>query len=305
MKTICFLLLCLPLTVFAQLNKGMIYADDFESYPVNYGYIDSNNSWYIGHPSKAVFDSAHTGNIAIFTDTSYYRVNDSSSFTILVIPDRICQGALSFWHKINSAAGCDGGYIEVRFNEDTVWHNLVHDSTGQLQYGNYLYAATDTIKGGIPAFSGSTSHWVNTWFEWNWWIPVKGNPFFADSLLIKFTFKSDSIPDNMDGWIIDDIEFNIANWGSCSSIEEYGLSDDMLAVYPNPACSEITIDNKNTLNLASAEILNTLGQTVLMQTLGAERKTHINISGLPDGLYLLTVSDVNGNRLVKRIMKRR
>lgn len=69
-----------------------------------------------------------------------------------------------------------------------------------------------------------------------------------------------------------------------SSVDELN-SMKSLSFYPNPASTEININNPNGFNF-QIEIINTFGQSVLKQ----ENKNKIDISCLPNGLYLIHIN---------------
>jgi len=72
-----------------------------------------------------------------------------------------------------------------------------------------------------------------------------------------------------------------------------------VSIYPNPAHNEITITG-NGLNTIT--ISNTIGQIVQTRhaTTGQER---IDISYLPPGIYLVTVTGTGGSKTVSKIIK--
>lgn len=70
-------------------------------------------------------------------------------------------------------------------------------------------------------------------------------------------------------------------------------------VHPNPATGIVTIMGKN---LAQAEVFNTLGQQVATAT-GEGETLHIDIANLPAGIYFVSVTDAEGRKCVKRVVK--
>lgn len=70
-------------------------------------------------------------------------------------------------------------------------------------------------------------------------------------------------------------------------------------IYPNPAQESLTISG--TLPLEEIRILNTMGQEVRHICRPAETDINLNISGLPSGVYFLTVQN-GGKTLVKKLL---
>ena len=70
-------------------------------------------------------------------------------------------------------------------------------------------------------------------------------------------------------------------------------------VYPNPTTGQVTITGKG---LRQAEVVNTLGQRIITVT-GEGDKLHIDMNGKPAGIYLVTVTDAEGRKCVKKVEK--
>ncbi|MBQ6305276.1 MAG: T9SS type A sorting domain-containing protein [Bacteroidales bacterium] len=69
--------------------------------------------------------------------------------------------------------------------------------------------------------------------------------------------------------------------------------------FPNPTNSMVTITGEN---LRHAELLNVLGQQVLsVQSKGNE--LHIDMTALPSGVYFVTVTDEEGRKCVRKVVK--
>ena len=70
-------------------------------------------------------------------------------------------------------------------------------------------------------------------------------------------------------------------------------------LHPNPTTGLVTITGKD---LKQAEVLNTLGQRVANATGESERIT-IDISSLPTGIYFVNVTDKEGRKCVRKVVK--
>jgi len=282
--------LMLTNTTFAQCD----YIIDFDSsYSENNHIIidtlsNPNNIWQIGVPDKTVFDSAYSLIHAIVTDTlNYYPVNDTSYFIL----KHIRQGEfgengslqLNFWFKFNSDTLTDYGMVEASIDNGLSWINLLTDDvTYNLQWLEPK-----------PVLTGNSNGWEHFALELNMLTYELG---YSDTLLYRFTFISDSVQTNKDGWMIDD--FQLADWWEV--IKEYSNSD-LIDIYPNPAKGEISIVNSSkTTNDYQAEIIDIAGKTVFKEEI---KSSKLRLD-LPNGLYLIKLSNKENIYIKKLIIKK-
>jgi basic membrane lipoprotein Med (substrate-binding protein (PBP1-ABC) superfamily) len=79
-------------------------------------------------------------------------------------------------------------------------------------------------------------------------------------------------------------------------MEEFSISEPLkLAIYPNPAVEQISIDGAISQN-ARFSIVNTMGLTVKT---GEASQKKIDVANLSAGLYILTVQDLEGVKSTK------
>ena len=218
-------------------------------------YLDSSgqNIWQIGQPQKSFFDSAWSAPNALVTDTvNTYPSNNTSYFYL-----NNTYTSTNIWfcilHKYDTDTLKDGGYIEVSRDSGATWINILYDTTSSSMYDvtpgrNFYYNCTlpnsgsgnvieatynfycydDTLYNGQTGFSGNSGGWVYSSFTWHY-TPVKSNnvdfPF-----LLRFTFISDSIDNNKEGWLIDNIGVFYIDLGT--SVQEHKVSN--MKVSPNP-----------------------------------------------------------------------
>lgn len=279
--------LMLANTTFAQWN----YIIDFDSpYSENNHIIidtvtNPNNIWQIGIPDKTVFDSAYSLTHAIVTDTlNYYPVNDTSYFILKHIRPGNQGGneslQLNFWFKFNSDTLTDYGMVEASIDNGLSWINLLTDDvTYNLQWLEPK-----------PVLTGNSNGWEHFALELNMLTYELG---YSDTLLYRFTFISDSVQTNKDGWMLDD--FQLADWWE--GIEEYSNSN-LINIYPNPTKGEISIENNNeqTQNY-NIEIVDISGKTILKKDIQLN-KLRLD---LPNGLYFIKLSSEE-NIYMKRLI---
>ncbi|PWK19661.1 T9SS type A sorting domain-containing protein [Xanthomarina spongicola] len=84
------------------------------------------------------------------------------------------------------------------------------------------------------------------------------------------------------------------------SIETPTIQDIEMTMYPNPVKDVLNISFKNGNEPNTIVVYNILGATVKRFNKGS----HFDLSDLNPGMYLVKVSDSNGNKIVKRIIKK-
>ena len=90
-------------------------------------------------------------------------------------------------------------------------------------------------------------------------------------------------------------------WGQTSltdGIEETEATASA-TLHPNPTTGLVTITGEN---LKAAEVFNTLGQNVATAT-GEGETMQVDLSGLPTGVYFVNVTDKDGRKCVRKVVK--
>ena len=314
---ISFFLVCFFNNSFSQIDPGnhiyIIDSCDFES-PCNMMVLDTSitgNIWQIGSTIKPFFDSAHSPVKAIMTDTiNVYPSKNQSCFDLYI--STICpfNPLITFWHKYQTDSLKDGGYIEVSHDNGITWKNVVYDTScfsynGGTPNRENFYTASDTISGGIPAFSGTSNGWVLSKIQWIWWIPIMKSNYFSpgDTMIVRFHFSSDSIQTNKAGWIIDDLTlYNVDFPGGIN--ETPSVNKDIL-VSPNPlsdACVFRCLAKSDLIS--SLEVIDVMGRSVFSQNKILVPELKLSRNSLPTGIYFYTISLNNHQRVSgKLIMK--
>lgn len=237
----------------AQRQEYIWNTIDFEE-PCEYVEIDtsSQNIWEIGKPSKILFDSAYSITNAIITDSiNNYPINNYSYFDLYIgyfnidwYPEDIF---IEIKHKFDTDTLKDGGYITVSYDMGSTWRNIIMDSVyGEVSPGwegsgsKNLYSEDDRLFNGEYGFSGNSKEWISTWFCWHL-IPVKSSKdFIGDTMIIRFNFISDSIENNKEGWMIDNIKLYSEDLGG-------GIDSSMpleFKIFPNPMKDFAFVDVK-------------------------------------------------------------
>ena len=82
-------------------------------------------------------------------------------------------------------------------------------------------------------------------------------------------------------------------------VKEHPTEKEFCIVYPNPTTGMFTVTG---MNLQQAEVFNMLGQK-LLGVKGIGDEFQINIAALPSGIYFVTVTDEEGRKCVRKVVK--
>lgn len=278
MKKILFALI--SLTSPASYIVGQVYYTDFDNINTINLDIDSvanpNNVWEIAHPSKDTFTVAYSGLNAIITDKSNpYPTNDTSSFVITHVAGQRLEYFsildIAGWYYVNADTLTDLGYIEFSQDFGATWYYA--DSI----HGYSSFGGNEVI----PTFTGNSNGW--RFFHYGLHSPAPC--IMGDTVLIRFTFMSDSVQTNKDGLMFDDLM--LEDW--IEGVQETDLNICNLFVTPNPATTQITVETP-TEKLSDAKIVlyDLVGCEVLSVPVSGEQTT-FSVEDSPAGMYFLTV----------------
>lgn len=251
---------------------------------------NQNNIWQIGQPSKIIFNEAYSIPNSIVTDTlNYYPINDTSSFIITHVRPGDQGGnetlQLNFWFKSNSDTLTDYGTVEASIDNGQSWINLLTDD---VTY-NFQWLSTK------PVLTGNTDDWQQFALEMNMLTYELG---YSDTILYKFTFISDDINNDKEGWMIDNLWF-ADEWESIETIRPHFNS----SVIPNPVNKYGILRFENDQQIKNKiEILNLNGQVIeAIET--NSNKIEIHILDLIQGVYIYRITNERGSSFGKFIIK--
>lgn len=249
-----------------------------------YFYIDttqSNNIWQLGTPSKTIFNTAYSPPLALVTDTlNTYPNNNTSSFSFTVWTN--CNWfSIFFWHKIHTDSLEDGGIIEYSIDGGTTWNNIIN--SGYTLWNFYSNSDTISSNSNKPGFTG-TYNWISSGFD---------GPVLNNTVEYRFTFTSDSINNNKDGWIIDDISIS----GIMVGINEV-IENSTIQVFPNPTSDFISVKISETTRFEELAIKDILGRTIV-----TTNHATINLAHLETGIYFAEITTDKG-KFTKQIVRK-
>ena len=245
-----------------------------------------NNIWQIGIPQKSIFNSAYSLPRAILTDTiNYYPNNCNFSFFIGggYYSDAIFA-VLEFKYKIDCDTINDYGKVEGSIDAGVTFNNLLPFLSVYDSNDNQINITDDTI-----VFTGKS----NGWYTAKYLLPVV--PSINDSIIFKYSFHSDSIQNNRDGWIIDNV-----NWGLV--LEAIENKNSLFKIFPNPTDRSLNIITQEKIDKIIIE--NIAGQ--LVREIKKPRvPISINIEDLPSGIIFMKFYSLDNNLIcVEKILKR-
>jgi len=240
------------------------------------------NVWQIGQPQKEGFSSAYTAPNAIVTDTmNFYPVNNTSVF---LIRNNVTMGTyyglsvFGGYYNVQSDSLHDYGTMEFSPDNGTTWINLITDTVFTT---NYTWWTTK------PVLTGRSNGWK--YFEIL--LADIGSAFnihLGDTVIYRFTFKSDTIPENLGGLMYDNICFT----DFVEGITETRFKPLKSTIFPNPSNDAFTIKFENpqteTFQLA---IYSEKSKLVYSDNSVSQNKILINASTLMPGIYFYKLTN--------------
>lgn len=302
MKPLILLLALLPTLSFSQWFEEYPYTTylDFDTeLNLEYVYPDTvanpTNIWQIASPNKVVFtDASSSPNVIVTDSVNSYPINDTSSFIIFhEITTGFDYGSeLTGKYFVDSDAGNDFGKIELSPDNGASWVLISDDTLVYSDWDGELVAWPSDIYDSRTMsdslnFSGETEEWesfridlygASEIFEWE----------VEDTVLLRFTFISDSIFDDKDGLMFDDLVLR--------DLLTFGIDEERtiaLTIYPNPTSDIIYLDAPNE-NIERVEVFSIEGRRVYSSN---SELLEIDVSNFPVGSYHVKVYTQQGAAL--------
>jgi len=290
---------------YAQKSFGDLIPFDsifFEHNTLPY-FIDQTPSpqdrWQVGHPSKTYFNSSCSLPLAIVTDTlNPYGVNlDCSFYFSFRIGPEGGANYLEFKHKYDSDTLNDYGMVEVSYDHGLNW-KVLKDSGCNDGSCVMLFWRPDQVLSTAQQIthviypSGHSNGWIKSTFIWWWWMPVDKNSagFPPDSIYIRFSFHSDDIQNNREGWMIDNIITGVMDVGSgvSSNQSEYNIS-----VFPLPLRDVSRVKLPDNLPACDFFIYDALGRIIYSRHVHAGENLELSRSELHSGIFFWSLRSEN------------
>ena len=273
-------------TTFGTLTSNLPYAEDFES--GTGGWYTSQNgmtNWEYGLPNFSTLNSAHSGSNCwdINLTTPYFNLANAQLNSPLFDLSTTNIITLQFWLNYSSESGADGLFIEYTTDEIN-WQRLgsIGDPAGTNWYNSTLTLGNEGWSGISGGWQSCSYVYAGTW----------GINYFR----FRLRFISDfNVVDA--GISFDDISIT-----GVTSVEELNENSNVI-VYPNPAKDELFIlalDNASPLE--QIELRSIDGKVVYSQHSPSSKQIKISTTSFSAGVYLLGLTNENGDRSFKRIV---
>ncbi len=306
MKILFRVLPVLIILEFSGMQSEAQYSYDSVNFerPVSKIVIDpsAGNLWQIGIPQKSFLNAAFSGSRAIVTDTLNPCPTDNTSSFTYIIRDpytKTCFTRMEFWHKYDMDSTGDSGTLDASYDGGNTW--MAVSDTTLFPWGSFFYwegdyhAFSQSYTPHTLIINGKSDGWIRSAFIWQWFIPVKRadtirlNP---DSLMVRFTFHSDSSTNHREGWMVDQIVTSSA-WGElCSGLEEK-LPAGHLSVTPNPLYSHALLQTGFRMKAATLTIYDSFGRLVKEIRDLSGNSYLLERENLSPGLYFFRMTENN------------
>jgi len=256
--------------------------------------IDTNGLWQVGQSDKSFLQPGNNQNVLITDTVLDYPINANESFTIHwpAHEHSIFNFILSFDHSMDSDSLKDGGRIEISYDYGQTWVDIYDDAITNVALNTEnFYSQSDTLFDGSAGFSGHFSN-KHSVIQWVWIIPLKSFP--TDTMYYRFNFLSDSIDNNKEGWLIENLHFSYADMqGGISNIND---SFSYFEMSPNPSKEVVQIQSN--LKEFALTIYSLKGTP--LETFTNEKT--LNLSGFSSGIYLVKMETPEGNICTKKLI---
>ena len=253
---------------------GEPYAEDFLQFSPD---TSEAYSWKVVRPEHEFIGKAiATGGNAP------YPVNDTVRFTIVTpAGPNLTYGAKYAHFKGEYRVDCDSlndyGMIELSLDKGNTWLDLVNDTSLQ-----------EVIPGLEVTLTGKSDGW-QTFF----YILTDVSHYYdvPDTVHFRFSFISDSIPENRTGLMFDNIYMN-------DVLVSIGQRDGPHAFHsqitPNPVTNEAWLDIfRQQPGICSLTIYNLMGAPVMQIPRISKNRIHLNTATMKTGIYYYVVKDQN------------
>jgi len=242
-----------------------------------------DNIWQFGQPQKPGFGNAYSAPNVIITDTvEPYPVNNSSYFTIVnVVEYGFYYGLVTFngYYNVQSDSLNDFGSFEFSPDNGSTWINLFSDT---LYQANFQWI----VK---PVLTGNSYQWK--YFEL--FLADIGSIFplqIGDTVLYRFSFISDSNPEELGGLMFD----NICFYEFIEGISETRFRPVNTSIFPNPSKDYFTINFENPRSdFFELAVYDEQSQKAIIKENVSGKSIFLDAASLKPGIYFYKLTNNN------------
>lgn len=252
------------------------------------------------------------------------KETDQVLYNYIPVPIQGSQPVLRFWHRYNTQAGVDAGFLEVQVDGESTWRRFDRSKVFRGSYTGGIQYSTFAIPF-LSGFSGNSNGWVQSYFDMS--------EFAGKSVAFRFRFGTDASTTPADAhWTIDQVDiFDMLNYdteacvrssagdqvcaraaargvivntgGIVSTGEPASANPLGIRVQPNPATDWVTVAfGVNASGPVLVNILSADGRQIAqtrLEGVHAGQVTPLDVRHLPTGVYVLRVESTAGASSVK------
>ncbi|MEE9348932.1 MAG: M14 family zinc carboxypeptidase [Flavobacteriaceae bacterium] len=255
-------------------NLQALYSDDGNSV-VNYNASNWDVTTSDFYSASSSITDSPIGNYTNNLDESL-ELSNSIDLTNAI------TAQISFYTKWDIESGWDYVQFKISIDDGVNWIP---------QCGKYTNngVANQGIEG-EPMYDGIKTNWVKE--------EIDLSDYLGETIKFKFQIVSDGATTG-DGFYFDDFKVDVIQ-SNPAFINDYQLSN--VVVYPNFATNKITVETSNNSTEIDILLYSINGQ-LLKRIKSDNLKTHIDISTLANGVYVVKIKSKRGQKTV-RIIKR-
>lgn len=285
-----------------SLLYGQTFQNDFDgtnpqSLPIEIG-TETTNIWQIGMPQKTIFNSAATQPNALLTDTLNYIPNNNTSsfeYKFWVYFQWTIVG-FQWKQKLDLDHGKDFGNLEFSVDDGLTWQSAFDNPYVYDIYG-HDDSNLDTLPTGEIYFTGTDAAWRDIWFcmDANWLS-------FQDTLRVRHTIISDSIDNNNEGWMLDNLVVHNTLIHTNSEVRQ----DNYIIAAPNPTTGRVHITTRKSQGfhiIEKMELSDAAGK-LLRQWENIPTKFFVDLDEFPNGVYFLNIKTNKDSETVKLVLQK-
>lgn len=271
--------------------------------------MDTNDIWEIGKPNKLNFNDSYSGNSSIVTKLdSLYPKSDTSMFVFSYyswefggLPYSLGPYeplVIEFNHRFITDSPSDFGKIDMSFDNGFKWYDVLSDKyNANWTSSNFHYfeSTGDTIFDSLVV-SGNSNGWVYSKISKNVDQIIMNDNVHPDSIMVRFTFVSDSIGNN-EGWQIDNLCMSM---DFIISVNEIGNTRKS-TIFPNPNNGTFVIKDMD-IRSGIIELFDLKGVQVYSQQITSRNEQQLE-TDLNSGMYIVKIGNGRTNQISKMYVK--